>query len=95
MDSSIGQIVPGLVNVNRSYLYTFQEKEMELFRVETGAVPGQSCSEETMPMLKRSPRKNTSKVFLVTDSLASVANVPLIFADPSKQTKVLHVKPDE
>jgi hypothetical protein len=93
MDSSIGQIVPGLVNFNRSFLYTFQEKEMELFRVETGAVPGQSCSEERMPMLKRSPRKNNSKVFLVTDSLASV--VPLIFADPSKQTKVLHVKRDE
>ena len=67
---------------------------MELFRVETGTVPGQSCSEETMPMLKRSPKKSDSKVFLVNDSLASIANLSLMLADPSKETKVLHVNFD-
>jgi hypothetical protein len=64
---------------------------MDLFRVETGAVPGQSCSEEMMPILKKSPRKDepsrNSKAFLVNDSLASIANVSLMFADPSRQTK--------
>ena len=60
---------------------------MELFRVETGAVPARSCSEETMPMLKRSPKKNDSKVFLVNDSLASIANMSLMFADPARETK--------
>ena len=69
-------------------LYIFQVKEMELFRVETGAAPAQSCSEETMPMLKRSPKKNDSKVFLVNDSLASIANISLMFADPARETKV-------
>ena len=65
---------------------------MDLFRVETGTIPGQSCGEETMPMLKRSPGKNkpplNSKVFLVSDSLASIAYMTLPFADPSRESKV-------
>ena len=60
---------------------------MDLFRVETGTVPGQSCTEEAMPFLRRSPKMNepavpiNSRVFLVSDSLASVANMSLILAN--------------
>ena len=64
---------------------------MDLFRVETGAAPGQSCSEERMPILKRSPRKDEAplnpKVFLINDSLASIANISLMFTDTSNRFK--------
>ena len=66
---------------------------MELFRVETGAIPGQSFSEETMPFLRRSSRKDkpplplNARAFLVSDSLASVANMSLTLAKPSNGHK--------
>lgn len=66
---------------------------MELFRVETGTVPRQSYSEETMPFLRRSSRNDEpplplkSRVFLVSDSLASVPNMSLTLANPSNGHK--------
>ena len=64
---------------------------MDLFRVETGFVPGQNCSEETMPMLKRGSKKDelplNSKAFLIHDSLACIANISLKFAEPTNQSK--------
>lgn len=61
---------------------------MDLFHVETGAIPAHSCHEESVPMLQdHSNGKNgTSKAFLVHDSMACIANITLALGDIASTT---------